>query len=456
MARMLDEDLNALLEERTHVTFSALNPDMASAALSRDEAEMLTESDRLFLRVRSSNMLDVFASIPYLNADSELILRAEVPRRISHEGQAALTFAMLTFLVTSLAALFALVIVLRVMVLEPLAALSAHAKATASTHDWTARLNTTRTDELGTLAHEIDTMVAALAAYHAAANAMAHDAGRAELASGAVHDIGNAINSAGVCAHMISDLMQRSELPKLLKIASILRDFKENPSRLDNDPDTLAHLSQYTTELADLLMQERDESLQELEALVSHIQRVIQVTQTRMSAVDTCIHTSETSLVEIADMALAVSRPSFHDGRAEIVTTLTECNPVWLDRSKVLQVLTTLLPLAAEAVACTPVDERSVELAIKPIGDTILRFQVIDNGAGYSASDLLTMFKQRHVAHESLSAFDLHHCAIAANTMGGTLTATSEGPGCGTTFALDIPLVYVRASIGSAIEGARA
>ncbi|MCH8986439.1 MAG: hypothetical protein IIB04_07480, partial [Acidobacteria bacterium] len=51
MARMLDEDLNALLEERTHVTFSTLNPDMAAATLSRDEAEMLTESDRLFLRV---------------------------------------------------------------------------------------------------------------------------------------------------------------------------------------------------------------------------------------------------------------------------------------------------------------------------------------------------------------------------------------------------------------------
>lgn len=446
MARLLDDDSIAVLQEQTHVKFAALSPTSINDTLDGTEQSALQEHDQPLLRIVDTDTLEAFASLPYLNSDSSLILEAFVPRRISREGNAALTFAMLTFLAASLVTYFVAQVSIRHIVLRPLRELTAHAVSTASTHDWSARINTARSDELGRLSDEFDHMVSALGAYHAAANAMAYDSGRAELASGAVHDIGNAINSAGVSAHLVSDLVRHSAAPKLGKVSVLVDELATDPSLLTSDPTILAKLNVYTAELADHLLQERDDSLQELESLAGHILRVTQVIQTQMSTISASVHNSQTSLSDMADMAIAVSRPLFQQEGLELSTSIAECGPVWLDRSKILQVLTSLLPLAAKAVASNPVDARLIQLTIAPIGQELLRFEVINNSIDEVPTDLTSIFRQQQDDTGSIAGSDLHHCALAALSIGGTLSAAQNKSGNGITFTLDVPLVLASAT----------
>jgi signal transduction histidine kinase len=66
---------------------------------------------------------------------------------------------------------------------------------------------------------------------------------------------------------------------------------------------------------------------------------------------------------------------------------------------------------------------------------------VIDNGSGIAPDNLTRIFQHGFTTRKDGHGFGLHSCSLAAKRLGGTLQATSEGPGKGATFALDLPLI---------------
>jgi len=65
---------------------------------------------------------------------------------------------------------------------------------------------------------------------------------------------------------------------------------------------------------------------------------------------------------------------------------------------------------------------------------------VSDNGMGIAAEHLTRVFAHGFTTRPDGHGFGLHSCVLAAQDMGGTLVAHSEGPGRGATFTLDLPL----------------
>jgi signal transduction histidine kinase len=73
------------------------------------------------------------------------------------------------------------------------------------------------------------------------------------------------------------------------------------------------------------------------------------------------------------------------------------------------------------------------------VGNECVRISVIDNGVGIPVENLTQIFAHGFTTKPNGHGFGLHSCAVAAKEMGGRLTATSEGPGTGATFTLELP-----------------
>jgi signal transduction histidine kinase len=66
---------------------------------------------------------------------------------------------------------------------------------------------------------------------------------------------------------------------------------------------------------------------------------------------------------------------------------------------------------------------------------------VADNGIGIAPENLTRIFGHGFTTRPSGHGFGLHSGALAAKELGGTLTASSPGPGQGAAFALELPQV---------------
>jgi signal transduction histidine kinase len=91
------------------------------------------------------------------------------------------------------------------------------------------------------------------------------------------------------------------------------------------------------------------------------------------------------------------------------------------------------------------VPERPHQLTIRvEVTDTSdesrLRICVADNGEGISPENLTQLFVQGFTTRKGGHGFGLHSSALAAQTMGGTLTAHSDGAGRGAAFTLELPM----------------
>ena len=67
---------------------------------------------------------------------------------------------------------------------------------------------------------------------------------------------------------------------------------------------------------------------------------------------------------------------------------------------------------------------------------------IADNGVGIAPENLTRIFAHGFTTRKDGHGFGLHSGALAAQEMGGTLTAESEGPGRGATFTLTLPISH--------------
>ena len=78
-------------------------------------------------------------------------------------------------------------------------------------------------------------------------------------------------------------------------------------------------------------------------------------------------------------------------------------------------------------------------LRIEPLPGRV-RISVIDNGVGIAPENMGRLFRHGFTTRKSGHGFGLHSGALAAQELGGTLRAESDGPGQGAAFLLELPV----------------
>jgi signal transduction histidine kinase len=270
----------------------------------------------------------------------------------------------------------------------------------------------------------------------------ARRAGMAEIATNVLHNVGNGLNSVNVSVNLVSQKVRGSRSPGLTHAVALMRAHRDDLGDFLTTDDRGRQLPDYLDKLATTLQSERESLDDELLRLTQGVSYVKEIVNAQQSLAGVTSVIEPVLLTELADTALRMAGV-LADDAVTVARELPDGPPLSLDRHRLLLVLLNLLSNATRAMARN--DDRPslltlrAEITTDPQGPAV-SLRVTDNGEGISAENLTQIFVHGFTTHDDGHGFGLHSAALAAQEMGGTLTAHSAGPGTGAAFTLEVPL----------------
>ena len=264
-------------------------------------------------------------------------------------------------------------------------------------------------------------------------------AGMAEVATGILHNVGNALNSVNVSAELTARRLAALKLVNLGRIADLLdRGPAELSAYLCEDAQGKT-LPAFLKRLAANLAGERDEISAEVRALQQHVEHIKWIISKQQAYAKTMGVIEPCLAAQLMDDAIGIAGDSLAQRHIEVVKEYQPLAGMALDKHKVLQILVNLLSNAQHALTASGRAEKRIVARVAQPAEGRLRLELADNGVGISEAHLDKLFTHGFTTRQHGHGFGLHTSALAASEMGGTLTCSSPGPGCGATFTLEVP-----------------
>jgi PAS domain S-box-containing protein len=262
-------------------------------------------------------------------------------------------------------------------------------------------------------------------------------AGMTEVVTGVLHNIGNVLNSINVSAGMAVEQLGSSHLDMLIRAIKLMEEQGDDlPAFLASDPRG-RKLPALMSRLGEQLMAVNTTARGELKRLMEQIELIRSTIDAQQSVARPRQVLEESSLGELVEKALSLFRIECDLKGIERSISAEGSTRVMLDRQATLQILLNLIRNAIEALLETH-GTRKFEVKAYTSDDSVY-FEISDNGCGISEENLVKIFNHGFTTKPHGHGFGLHSSAIAAQSMGGSLKATSEGPGRGAQFCLTLP-----------------
>jgi signal transduction histidine kinase len=263
-------------------------------------------------------------------------------------------------------------------------------------------------------------------------------AGKAEVATTVLHNVGNVLTSVNVSSTAVSDRIQRSRTCKLAHLSDLFA--REDVAAVFSSHATAKLIPAYVAQLSQVLSEERAEILKEIDRLrqsIEHINTIVAMQQANATASGGVIE--PVRLEQIAEDALAMT--GLADQRTvEIVRDYAELPATLLDRHKVFQILINLLGNARDAIEAAKTSDRRITVRSRATPESTIHLSVEDSGCGIAPENFAKIFNYGFTTKKEGHGFGLHGSACAAMELGGNLTGRSDGLGRGAVFCLELPL----------------
>jgi two-component system NtrC family sensor kinase len=234
--------------------------------------------------------------------------------------------------------------------------------------------------------------------------------------------------------------LRRSKAPKLAKAAALLTQHNGNiGDYLTNDPNG-QKLPGYLAKLGEFFVAENTELLEEVDQLgrnIEHIKEVVAMQQSYAKVSGVFENLPAHRLVEDA---IAMNIGAFERHGVKVEQKFSPVPLVRVDRHKVLQVLINLIRNAKYALDEVQRTDKTITISIFAVNERAVHIVVADNGIGISPENLTRIFAHGFTTREEGHGFGLHSGALAARSMGGSLSVASAGTGKGATFTLELPV----------------
>lgn len=266
-------------------------------------------------------------------------------------------------------------------------------------------------------------------------------AGMAEVASGVLHNVGNALNSVTVSATVATDTVQNSYISGLDKVAALLNQNKEDLVNFLTDGEKSEKLLKYINQLAKQLHDEQHIILEELQSLLEHIEHIKNIVRRQQHYAKPTSVKERTCLQSIIEDALKMNDLDHEDHPIEVIREFESIPDILSDKHNIIQILNNLIGNTKHALR--NMDRKAVitlKTHMSDDGKTV-RVDVADNGCGIPKPLQHRMFSFGFTTKEMGHGFGLHTSANTAKAMGGTLSFVSEGEDKGTTFTLELPFI---------------
>ena len=268
-------------------------------------------------------------------------------------------------------------------------------------------------------------------------------AGMAEIATNVLHNVGNVLNSVNVSADLISARLRGSKVKGLARAVQLMDAHADDLGEFFTSDARGKLLPGYLRELALALESEHAAMAKELGELgksVEHIKEVVAIQQSYAGASRVV---ESLQFNELLEDALRMNAEALSRHKVGIAKNIPELPALPLDRHRLLQILVNLISNAKHAMTGSPDQSQCITFGaeLADAGDRrVLRITVADNGEGIAPENLIRVFAHGFTTRKHGHGFGLHSCVLAAQEMGGSLTAHSDGLGQGATFTLEVPI----------------
>ena len=265
-------------------------------------------------------------------------------------------------------------------------------------------------------------------------------AGMAEVATGVLHNVGNVLNSVNVSAQTATEKIKRSGVSDLARASDLIDEHLDDLGEFISTDERGKHLPRFLRELSRNLLDEQDSLVNELAAIGQNIEHIKEIVARQQSYATVAGVVMEASLSELADDALRTLEVSLTRHGIEIVREYPDQLQIMTDKHKVVQVLCNLVSNAKHALLASDSNEKRLVVRFKRTDADHVAVIVEDNGIGIAPENLSRVFQYGFTTKKNGHGFGLHSSALAAEELGGSLTAHSDGPGRGAMFTLELPL----------------
>jgi len=438
LGRFLDEEAMGRISAQTRLELSLEN----WTPLSTPPKEWVTASGTSFPHtpidlVETRDAMFAQTIIGDLPGSPFLKLQTATPRSISSKGERAVNLALLSIGLGGILVMGFLWLLLHHFIVSPLAKLTAHAIRVRKRDDLQARIFLDRADEIGTLAQEINRMMAALCRARRRLVERSYCSGMSEMARGVLHNVGNAITPLTVRLASLEEELNRAPAGEWNMAFQELRRGTENEERQE---DLARFVELAGSELSAVVMGAREE-LSAIAGQMNHVQEILnqQDQYSRNSMILEPLKMEE-MVLESEKMLSPKMREKIC---LEVEASVHDTGKVLGSRITVQQVVSNILINASESLLIHgQAGGRIVVSGFKDHldGRKVGHFLFRDNGPGMETESLERMFERGFSTKDRGSGQGLHWCANAVNTLNGKMYAESEGPGKGLCLHLLLPL----------------
>lgn len=325
------------------------------------------------------------------------------------------------------------------MVIAPVSNIAAHMVRLGKTADLTARLAEWRKDEIGALAKHLNQMAEELDEARKTLVDQTYASGMSEMAADVLHNVRNAMNPIGVRVWSLKKTLTDGVSDNLKRAVTELATETLQLERRRK-------LGEYAAAAIDDMMRRREQSAKEFGEIVTaaaHIEDVLRdFDQVSMGP----RHYDAVSIADIISGASALTG-SFRGGSRITVAIepgLSDLPDVRGSRVVLQQVISNLLKNAEEAVLTLGQDAGKIAVTggvVKQDAGDSVEIVVSDNGVGIPNDRLETIFARGHSTKVGGNrGLGLHWCANGLKAMGGSISASSTGPGQGASFCIRMPV----------------
>jgi len=394
---------------------------------------------------RTDDVTQVYRTLNDLYGRPIMTLRVDVPREITRRGHSAVNYASGYLMAAAVIVVILLVVILNRVVLSPLARVTRHAVAIGEGKDLSTRLNFKDQDEIGVLAREFDRMVARVGESRGQLIDQSFHAGRAEVATNVLHNVGNILNSVNISANLVAERVRNSKASGVSRIASLLLEQGPLAGQFIADNERGKRVPEYLAALGEQLLADQRLALQEIASLQENLEHIKDTVAMQQKFARLCGITEVVPVADLVEDSVRLNAGAFERHGVTLRREFGEVPPITVDRHKVLQILVNLIRNAKYACDDSGRSEKSITLRIEN-GMPGVIISVIDNGIGIPPENMGRIFNHGFTTRDSGHGFGLHSAALAAQELGGSLRAESDGPGRGATFVLELPLAPAAAA----------
>jgi sensor domain CHASE-containing protein len=436
MGQHLDPGRMQELRERTEVQLAWHPVAQGSAEMSRYPAAldlgnadtiMHVTSDRKI--VSSGLLLDLFDA-PFA------VLEVTTPRSISALGASTVNGALLFLAIAGITVSIVTGLLLRHIVVVPLEDLTRQITRIRKCGDLSQRLNSSRDDEIGSLAAQFNRLTEEVHDARMLLLDQSFKAGKADAAAEVMHNIRNAMTP------LINGL---ERLAKPFKAANSLRIKQATEELKDAEcpPDRRQKLLMYVQSAFAHIKTTHDNTLDNL-----HVARK-QAGQVEAILADQEKHAKVSPIVEDFDLGnvieeamLVLPRNDDDDVVLRLQDELRQYR-VRGHRVGVLQVLGNVMLNAYESIKRTESHAGSIDVSASTdtLSDIpVVRLTISDTGNGFDKEAEQRIFQRGYSSKKGhMTGLGLHWCANALASMGGGISAESNGPGQGANIHVLLP-----------------